>query len=237
MGNEARVELARFLIGRGELDLAEKYEFLRLLTATLANERCWVKYAKTGGEYAPETVLDHLLHKFLIGAEMVALEKQYGGREALALNTSMLYLAFVLYGPGVALHGDVAFADRRKEDLKREGDGFERIIALFSTGAHVYLKRAYFVSTERDYAIIFGKSLLDISVTSKFLWAVVVASFLSKSLCEVRHGNVAFVNTFHNMKDDAEILYRTFHSFRELVGPQLPEIKQLMAKYPRWEEK
>ncbi len=35
----ARVQLARFMIGRNELGLEEMYEFLRLLTAVLANEK------------------------------------------------------------------------------------------------------------------------------------------------------------------------------------------------------
>lgn len=238
MGNEARIKLARFLLQRGELDLAERYEFLSLLVATLEEERRWTKYAKkAGGERAPETVLGHLVHKFFIGAEMIALEKQYGGAEAVALNTSKLYLAFVLYGPGVALHGDVAFADRTMGDLNRERVEFEKMIAIFPAGAHNYLKQAFDISVERDSVILSGKTLGDVSINGRFLWAVVVLSFLSKSLFEVRHGNVAFANTFHNMRDDVEQLERTFYSFRQLIRPQMDEIKRLMEKYPRWEEK
>ncbi len=237
MKKEARAKLAEFLFQRGELDLAERYEFIHLLITVLENEKRWSKYAAKGGERAPETVLGHLMHKFFIGAEMVALQKQYGDAEALELDTSMLYLAFVLYGPGVALHGDVAFADRTAAHLKRELVEFEIMVLTFPSGARNLLRRAYSISMERDIAVLSGKKLSEISTTGKFLWAVVVASFLSKSLFEARRGNTAFVNTFHNMKDDVEHLCRAFYSFRQMIQPQTDEIGRLMAEYPCWEEK
>jgi len=249
MGNEARINLARFMLGRSELRLDEMYEFLRLLTTALASEKRWAKYAARSrqtnpsakGERLSENMLEHLMDKMIIGAEMIAVEKSLlghdGGHVALELDPGRLYLAFALYGFGIALRGDVALLDKRIEDLERETVAFEEMLPLFSGYALMYFRSAHDLSTERDRAMLSGKPLSGITTGGQFLWAVVMVSFLGKSLYEAKRGNFAFVNTFHNMKEDIDYLCRIFTSFRRKVEPHLAEIKKMMEEYPRWEER
>lgn len=250
MENEARKELADFLSEHelSSLRLGEMYKFLRLLTATLAQEKRWVKYAAKGetadgssrGENLPETVSEHLLDKIFIGAEMIAMEKARighdGGHVGLDIRTDRFLLASVFYGLGIALHGDVAFTERCADDLEKERANFERILSLFSGYTLMNFRSAYDLATERDRAFFSGKPLSEISIDGQFLWAVVVVSFLQKSLYEAGQRKFAFVNTFHNMKSDIEYLSRVFISFRMKVQPELEAIEKMMQEHPRWEE-
>ncbi|MFA5133999.1 MAG: hypothetical protein WC459_04320 [Patescibacteria group bacterium] len=248
MENKERTELQRSLLWEANdngLNISKMYEISWLVSEMLANIKRWVKYSKRNrafgfsgkGEHFPETVLTHLQQKFFFGAQMIAQERIHGFYPELSANAGAIFMAFSIYGYGVALHGDVAMMDRKQKDLDEEAADFERILKLSPKNTRDYIRRAYLISRERDEAWLSGKKFSGISTTGRFLWAVVVATFVGKSLCEIERGNFAFVNTFHNLKDDIELLCRTFYSFNELVGPRLPQIQELMQKYPRWEEK
>lgn len=229
-----------FQVYKNPLRLNEMYILLRLVTRVLHEPR-WVKYAKKSGEFFTETTLEHLFDKIVIGAEMIAIEKAHGGPTALALNTSKIYLAFALHGLGVALHGDVALMDRTPEDIKKEDDSFERLLArlpdpVYRGLTHTYLRDAYSISKEREKAFIENRDLSSLSVNGRFLWSVVIVTFFAKALCESRFGNVAFVNTIHNMWNDMEHMMKEFISFRTLMEPILDEAKLFKRENPYWEE-
>ncbi len=238
MENKARKELAVFLEERDSrlpLSLDELFRFLRLWTKVLSAEKRWKKYAKRDTrEDMPETVLEHIVDCVFIGAQLIAAEKHYGSHVSLELRPNELYLAFIVYGLRVALRGDIALMDMTEEDLRREKEDFQKM--LFPADAHNDFVRAYNISKEREEAAAQGRPLQSVSANGQFLWAVVVSTFLGKSLLEVKRGNWAWANTFHNMQEDVEYLCRKFHSFDEKVKPQLAAIKGWMKAIPRWKE-
>lgn len=243
-----QVNLDRLLDAKKDdagLELDGMYEFSWLASDILEKIIRWHKYAQRNrdlgfskwGEYFPETVQKHLHHKFFFGAQMMAEEKLRGAFPELSANADAIFLAFAIYGYGVALRGDIPMMDRTSEDLEKEKADFEKILKLNPANTRHYIRRAYDISKERDEAAQRGAPLSDISRTGQFLWAVVVATFLGKGLCEAGHGNFAFVQIFHNLAEDADFLCRIFCSFERLVKPKLGLIRKLMQEHPRWEEK
>lgn len=246
--NEARKEFLKFIekLPQDEsgLELGLNYAFFQRLASVLRAEYRWQKYAMKNrsvqgggeGQEFPENLMDHMLHKFMITSEMVALEMGYGGHKSLEIRRRQLYLSFFMYGLGIAAHGEVSLMDKGIQDLSQEDDTFLKLLENYPREAHMPFRRAYELSQERDRAILAGNRLSDISVTGRFLWAIVVATFLDKSLYEVRCGYIGFANTFHNVWSDLELLMAEFYSFRVKVFPVLPKIKEYMRIYPRWTE-
>ncbi|MBU4421521.1 hypothetical protein KKB41_00975 [Patescibacteria group bacterium] len=246
--NEARKDFLQFIAELPEdedgFELGLHYGFFQKLANVLKAEYRWQKYAMKNrsvqgggeGQEFSETLMDHMLHKFMIASEMVATEMGYGGHKSLEIRRRHLYLSFFMYGLGMATYGEVSLMDKDTRDLSQEDDTFLNLLKNYPEVVHGPFRRAYELSQERDRAILAGESLGSISVTGRFLWAIVVATFLDKSLYEVRHGQLAFANTFHNVWEDIQPLMREFYSFRIKVLPLLPEIMEYMERYPRWTE-
>ncbi|PIR66253.1 MAG: hypothetical protein COU51_04830 [Parcubacteria group bacterium CG10_big_fil_rev_8_21_14_0_10_36_14] len=246
--NEARKDFLKcieeFPENEDGFELGLHYSFFQKLVKILKTEYRWKKYAMKNrsvqgggeGQEMPETLLDHMLHKFMVASEMVAIEKGYGGHKSLEIRRRQLYLSFFMYSLAMAAHGEISLMDKNAYDLAQEDNTFMNFLRKYPEVAHGPFRRAYELSQERDRAILAGKNLDSISVTGRFLWAIVVATFLDKSLYEVRRGQLAFANTFHNVWEDIEPLMREFYSFRIKVSPILSEIKGYMDSYPRWAE-
>lgn len=229
---------------RRTLMIDEMYVLRRTITQLLWSEKRWQKYAEKsremahggGGEDISESVLEHIVDKFFIGTEMLAVERERNPRVALEIDTQQLYLAFFVYGLRVARSGDVPLLEMTKERLERDDKDFRDFLEFFAGEVRQPYLRAHETAMEREMAMVCGRPIDSISLTGKFLWAVVLASFIGKSLYEVKANHAAFANTFHNLEEDVKHLSRIFYSFRRQVEPRRELILQFMAQYPRWEE-
>lgn len=230
---------------RRPLMIDEMYVLRRMITELLWSEKRWQRYAAKSremarggnGEDISESVLEHIVDKFFIGAEMLSVERENNPRIALEIDTQNLYMAFFVYGLRVARSGDVPLLAMTKERLERDDRDFRDFLEFFTGEVRQPYLRAHETAMARELAMVCGQSIQSVSITGQFLWAVVLASFIGKSLHELKMGHAAYANTFYNMEGDIEHLCRLFYSFRQLVAPRHELIAQYMSQYPRWEEK